>query len=251
MMPYFIYILECSNGSFYTGYAKDLVKRYQQHLKGSAGAKFTRSFPPVRIAAYWVIHCNLSYILKIENFIKNLSRAMKIKLILNPHNLVNFLAQKHYDASILKYSNLSRSVIMSQSEPKKISWLSPYITVKDVAAAADFYHKAFKFEVMELAPGEDGTPCHGELNYKDQLIMIGKEGAWQGTTKTPLTSQVESPITLYLYCENVDDFYNFAISANAKSIAPPEDMFWGDRMCRLQDLDGYIWCFATTKQNKN
>ena len=35
-MPYFIYILECSNGSYYTGYTTDMERRYQEHLDGTA-----------------------------------------------------------------------------------------------------------------------------------------------------------------------------------------------------------------------
>lgn len=134
---------------------------------------------------------------------------------------------------------------MSSAKPNNISWLSPYITVKDVDISANFYQQAFQFEIKNLAPGEDGTPCHGELNYKDQLIMIGKQGAWNGTTKTPNSSQIESPINLYLYCEDVDKFHQNAVKAGAVSLGEPEDTFWGDRMCRLKDIDGYIWCFAT------
>ena len=50
---FFVYILKCSNGSLYTGYTTDIKRRYQEHLSGSAKCKYTRSFPPVRIAACW------------------------------------------------------------------------------------------------------------------------------------------------------------------------------------------------------
>jgi uncharacterized glyoxalase superfamily protein PhnB len=136
--------------------------------------------------------------------------------------------------------------MMSAVKPNNASWLSPYITVKDVDISANFYCQAFHFEIKNLVPGEDGTTSwHGELNYKDQLLMIGKQGAWDSTTKTPNSSQVESPINLYLYCEDVDKFHQHAVNAGAVSLGAPEDMFWGDRMCRLKDIDGYIWCFAT------
>lgn len=132
----------------------------------------------------------------------------------------------------------------SSKHSQEIPWVSPYITVSDVEKAAHFYKKAFRFEILELPPGEDGVPVHGELSYKNQLIMVGKQGAWGGTTVTPAHSKVESPINLYLYCENVDEFYQAAVNAGAKSLGAPEDMFWGDRMCRLQDPDSYIWAFA-------
>ena len=134
---------------------------------------------------------------------------------------------------------------MSDPLKKPHSWVSPYITVKDVDAAAKFYQTAFQFILSEHKPGEDGVAVHAELNYKDQLIMIGKEGAYESPLKSPITSGIDSPITLCIYCEDVDTFYKKALNGGAKSISSPEDVFWGFRMCRLQDLDNYTWCFMT------
>jgi len=46
--PWFVYLLECSNGSVYCGIAPDVEKRYALHLAGK-GARYTRSWPPVRL----------------------------------------------------------------------------------------------------------------------------------------------------------------------------------------------------------
>lgn len=129
--------------------------------------------------------------------------------------------------------------------PENFTWVSPYITVADVEKSGDFYHKAFQFQKKDFPLGEDGTVWHGEMQYKNQMIMLGKAGAWGGKTKPPTATGVESPINLYIYCEDVDDFYKKAVAAGAKSLGAPEDMFWGDRMCRLEDIDGYTWAFAT------
>lgn len=83
-MYYFIYILECSNGAYYTGYTTDMERRYQEHQEGTAKCKYTRSFPPVRIAACWEIECDLSEALKIERRIKALSRKEKERFIREP-----------------------------------------------------------------------------------------------------------------------------------------------------------------------
>lgn len=91
MTGYFIYLLECSNGSYYTGYTTDLERRYQEHLHGSAKCKYTRSFPPRRIAAYWLIETNLSQILKIEAAIKRLSNLQKQHLCQTPEQLTLIL----------------------------------------------------------------------------------------------------------------------------------------------------------------
>ncbi len=87
MTVYFVYLLECSNGNYYTGYTTDLERRYQEHVKGSAKCKYTRSFPPRRIAAHWRLDTDLSGILKIEVAIKRLSKIEKYKLCQNPDSL--------------------------------------------------------------------------------------------------------------------------------------------------------------------
>lgn len=130
-------------------------------------------------------------------------------------------------------------------KPHKAPWITPYIMVTDVDKAVQFYEKAFGFEKIEVVPGEDNTGWHAELKYKDHLIMFGKSGAYGDTSKPPHESGIESPMNLYLYCENVDDFYAHALKMSAKSLGVPEDMFWNDRMCKLQDPEGYVWCFAT------
>jgi uncharacterized glyoxalase superfamily protein PhnB len=123
--------------------------------------------------------------------------------------------------------------------------ISPYLTVRNVTEAVQFYEKAFRFKVSEIKSDEDEIGLHAEMSYKGQLIMCGKEGAYGSSLKAPATSGVESPITLCLYCDDVDTFYRNALAQGAKSISAPENMFWGYRICRLQDPDAYTWCFMT------
>ena len=46
--PWFVYILECRDGSLYTGITNDIERRLQQHNDGT-GARYTRSRRPVRL----------------------------------------------------------------------------------------------------------------------------------------------------------------------------------------------------------
>lgn len=48
--PWFLYVLECSDGSLYTGITVDVEKRFAAHVCGK-GARYTRSRPPQRILA--------------------------------------------------------------------------------------------------------------------------------------------------------------------------------------------------------
>jgi putative endonuclease len=86
-MTYWVYILNCENGTFYTGYTTDVLKRYQTHVDGTGGCKYTRSFKPISIAQYWQVFGGKSEALKLEAYIKKLSRQQKIRLIVEPQNL--------------------------------------------------------------------------------------------------------------------------------------------------------------------
>ncbi len=89
---YTVYILECSNGAYYTGYTTNLERRFQEHLEGNAKCKYTRSFPPVKVAASWCVGDELSLALKLEKQIKRLSKKQKELLIYSPENLLELCA---------------------------------------------------------------------------------------------------------------------------------------------------------------
>jgi uncharacterized glyoxalase superfamily protein PhnB len=126
-----------------------------------------------------------------------------------------------------------------------MSWLSPYLTVKDSGAALDFYQRAFGFEKKVAMPGPDGRPAHVEMTYRDAVIMFGPEGAAGGKCRSPATSGVRSPVGLYVYCDDVDALFARATAVGAKAETPPTTQFYGDRNCQLIDPDGHIWYFAT------
>jgi putative endonuclease len=83
---YYIYILHCNNDNYYTGYTTDMVRRYQKHINGD-GSKYTRSFKPLNIAQCWQFFGTKSFAMKIENYIKALSKKEKIHLIQFPEKL--------------------------------------------------------------------------------------------------------------------------------------------------------------------
>ena len=84
---YWVYILNCSNGSYYTGYTNDLTRRYQQHLDGTGKCKYTRSFKPLSIAQCWLVADDKTVAMEIERYIKKLSREQKEQLLLYPKRL--------------------------------------------------------------------------------------------------------------------------------------------------------------------
>ncbi len=78
-MSYFAYMLECADGSLYSGYTDDLEKRLKTHNSGR-GSKYTRSRLPVRLA-YFEEFETKSEAMKREAAFKKLSRAEKTELV--------------------------------------------------------------------------------------------------------------------------------------------------------------------------
>jgi putative endonuclease len=79
MKPWYVYLIECEDGSLYTGVAVDVERRYAQHLAGR-GARYTRSHPPRQLLARFE-HSDRSSALKAEYAIKQLTAAEKRALI--------------------------------------------------------------------------------------------------------------------------------------------------------------------------
>ena len=75
----FVYILECRDGTLYTGYTVDIEKRFATHNAG-LGAKYTRARLPVKLK-YQELCESKSAAMKREMQIKKLSRAQKLQLI--------------------------------------------------------------------------------------------------------------------------------------------------------------------------
>ncbi len=74
-MPYFCYILECADGSYYTGWSTDPARRERQHNAGR-GAAYTRLHRPVRLV-YVEEQSDRSSALHREIAIKRLTHAKK------------------------------------------------------------------------------------------------------------------------------------------------------------------------------
>ena len=80
MPHYYVYILRCKDGSYYTGHAKDVEKRFEMHKKGR-GARYTRIHEPEKLV-YTEQFENRGEAMKRERKIKKLSHDKKQQLIL-------------------------------------------------------------------------------------------------------------------------------------------------------------------------
>ena len=78
-MSYFVYILKCADGTLYTGIAKDVNKRVNEHNSSQKGAKYTKYRRPVELM-YTEESQDRSSASKREYEIKQLKREDKMRL---------------------------------------------------------------------------------------------------------------------------------------------------------------------------
>jgi PhnB protein len=121
--------------------------------------------------------------------------------------------------------------------------MQPYFVVKDTPAAIEFYKKAFGMqEIMRMLMPDGQTVMHAELRMGDSVLMLSEENP-QWNTKSPQTLG-GSPVTIHCCVENVDELFAQVVAAGCKVKMPPSDMFWGDRMCGVEDPFGHHWSLA-------
>ena len=75
---WYVYLIECRDGSLYTGIAVDVVLRYAKHVAGK-GARYTRSHPPLRLFGQCA-YLDRAEASRAEYRIKRLSAAQKRQL---------------------------------------------------------------------------------------------------------------------------------------------------------------------------
>ncbi len=79
-MSYFVYMVACADCTLYTGIARDVEKRVQEHNEGQRGAKYTKVRRPVTLV-YTEPAVDRSAALKQEHALRQLTRGQKQALI--------------------------------------------------------------------------------------------------------------------------------------------------------------------------
>lgn len=93
MKSFFVYILECSDGSYYTGHTDDLEKRIMQHMHGCSKS-YTSKRLPIKLVFSQV--CPTRYAAKVaERRIKGWCRAKKKMLIKNGWEAMQGFAKQY------------------------------------------------------------------------------------------------------------------------------------------------------------
>jgi len=93
----YMYILECSDGAYYTGSTKDLMRRLEQHQSGE-GANYTAKRLPVKLL-YYEVYDRIDYAFNREKQVQGWSRKKKEVLINGDEQLLSELAKKAFRKS--------------------------------------------------------------------------------------------------------------------------------------------------------
>ena len=135
-----------------------------------------------------------------------------------------------------------------KSIPDGYHTVTPYFTVRDAARAVEFYKQAFgATELMRMAE-PDGKIRHAEIRIGNSPIMIGDEFP-EFSEMRSFQGLGGSPVSVYLYVEDVDAMFNRAVAAGAKVRSPIKDEFYGDRVGAVEDPYGLAWFIATHKED--
>jgi putative endonuclease len=79
---YYTYIIICKDDTYYIGYTSDINRRMNEHKSG-INSKYTRARGFKKLEVYWISRSR-SEAMKLECFLKKLTRLNKTKLIENP-----------------------------------------------------------------------------------------------------------------------------------------------------------------------
>jgi len=121
--------------------------------------------------------------------------------------------------------------------------LTPYLVVNDGSKAIEFYKQAFGAKEINRMAGPGGKIGHAEVKIGDSIMMLSDE--MPGSGNRSAQSLGGSPVSIFMYVENIDSAFDQAVKAGAKADMPPQDMFWGDRFGKLTDPFGHQWALAT------
>jgi len=122
--------------------------------------------------------------------------------------------------------------------------ITPMLIVKDGLKAIEYYKKVFgAIDKGTMMMPDNKSVAHAELLIGDSKIMLSDE--FPEMKSLSPTTIGGSPVSLYLYVEDVDKTFNLAVTEGGKSLFPVQDRFYGDRHGSIQDPFGHIWSIAT------
>ncbi len=130
------------------------------------------------------------------------------------------------------------------AERAKVRGITPYLTVGNGKAAAEFYARVLGAETSFLREAEDGGVAHMTLSVNEGVLMLSDSpdwGRWGSMPRSPHSAVG----WLAVETDDCDATYAAAVAAGATAVLPPEDTPWGDRYARFRDPFGQVWSISS------
>ena len=127
--------------------------------------------------------------------------------------------------------------------PEGYHSVTPYLIVKNAAAAIEFYKKALGAVELYRMEAPGGKIGHAEIKIGDSPVMLADEYPDMGY-KGP-ESLGGTSVSLMVYVDDVDKIYPQAIAAGGKEMRTLQNQFYGDRSGTLSDPFGHVWTISS------
>ena len=121
--------------------------------------------------------------------------------------------------------------------------VTPHLSIEGCAAALDFYQSVLGATVRIRMDAPGGVVAHAEIVLGQSVIMLG-DAAVPDSDPSP-AKLGGTPVSLFVYVEDVDEVFRRAVDAGADAVSEPELHFYGDRVATIDDPFGHRWSLAT------
>jgi uncharacterized glyoxalase superfamily protein PhnB len=117
--------------------------------------------------------------------------------------------------------------------------IQPVLFVSSIERSVEFYQEKLGFELGFAMTGDGGRMLHASVVSGTVKIMLGE-------SESPAARPLGGGAELYIYVDDVDQYYERVRLAGTELTHDIEDQFWGDRTFTVTDSDGYVLTFAQT-----
>jgi PhnB protein len=122
--------------------------------------------------------------------------------------------------------------------PDGFHTITPYLVVDGAEELMQFIEKGLGGKQIFMMRKGDNKVSHATMQIGDSMIMISDV----------MQDMKPEVAMLYLYVDDPDAIYKSAIDANAESVQPMKDQFYGDRSGAVKDRWGNTWWIAAQKE---
>ncbi len=132
---------------------------------------------------------------------------------------------------------------MVKAIPDGYAELTAYLSVDGADEAIAFYAEAFGAKELARSTAPNGKIMHAQMKIGSTIVMLSDELREAGLLGPKAIGG--TPVTLYLFVEDVDATFARALEAGATQQREVQDHFFGDRAGQVLDPFGHRWTIAT------